>query len=79
MNALHQSHLAEYADKIGVSALAEIAYRIAKGDNLMKMTKEYDLELCDLRYFMMIPNEVTTFVYEKQHVQNLRLYQREAA
>jgi hypothetical protein len=73
MNATHQRHLAEYEKKIGVFALSEISYRIAKGDNLRQMASEYGLELCDLRYFQMIPEEVAIYTYEKQHAKHLRL------
>lgn len=73
MNATHQRHLAEYAKKIGVFALSEISYRIAKGDNLRQMASEYGLDLADIRYFQQIPEEVQVFTYEKQHAKPLRL------
>lgn len=73
MNKTHQRHLAEYEKKLGVFALSEIYYRIAKGDNLRQMAIEYGLDLCDIRYFSMIPEEVQVFTYEKLHVQPLRL------
>lgn len=80
MNPTHQRHLAEYEKKLGVFALAEISYRIAKGDNLRQMASEYGLELCDIRYFQQIPEEVQVYTYEKLHKQELRLvYQRTAA
>lgn len=73
MNATHLRHLEEYAKKIGVFALSEISYRIAKGDNLRQMAVEYGLELCDIRYFQQIPEEVHVFTYEKSHQQPIRL------
>ena len=69
----HRRLLSEYADKIGITVLSEISYRIAKGDNLRQMANEYGLELCDIRYFQQIPEEVQVFTYEKQHAKPLRL------
>jgi len=69
----HQKMLETYYRKLGLSCLKEIQYQIANYCNTRQICKDYSLEMSDVRYLMTIDREVTTFVWEKEHRQQLTL------
>ena len=75
----HRTNLNALESQIGFRSIKELAYRIARGDNFHKLAKEFEVNLYDLRYLRMIPDEVTMFIYERENNTVLRLVYSSAA
>ena len=73
MNATHEKNLRNYERKIGLKSLREIQYRLSTFSNMRQLSQEYGLDVYDLRYLDTVANELTAYLYEREHPQQLRL------
>jgi hypothetical protein len=69
----HQAQIAKYENQLGLTAIRDILYRINKCDNTRKLAGDYSLNLYDIRYLQTIANEVSIYIHEKEHRQQLTL------
>ena len=69
----HRKQLESLYLRYGCSILKEIQYRLANYEPTRKICTDYSIALHEVRYLMTVDREITTFVYEKEHRQQLTL------
>ena len=72
-NNHHRKLLERYEDRLGLKSLREIQYRLSTFSNMRQLSLEYGLDVYDLRYLDTVANELTAYLYEREHPQQLKL------
>ena len=72
-NNHHRKLLERYEDRLGLNKLREIQYRLSTFSNMRQLATEYGLDVYDLRYLDTVSSELTAYLYEKEHRQQLTL------